>query len=126
MGNIIDVIIHPNLTVITDTPCYNNIKGVNDQLTYNTAGIHTNLDCGIAGYARLTLNPPTYANISIESRFAPINPGIQLVIPPRSIYIQITAINRVFNSAQTIYQDCITVVNALNMKLVAAVQDIFI
>ena len=107
-------------------PDYDSVKEMNDELTGNAFTIQTNLGCGTVGYSRLTLTPAVFANISITAFVAPPNPGVQALIPVNSTAIQITAINRAFDTAQSVYQAYVTVGNALKKQLLAAVEDIYI
>ena len=76
VGKIIDEFATPTLTKIVGMPDYEAIKIINDELTGNTFGVCTNLDCGTVGYSRLTLTPTVYANISVVGFAAPPNPGV--------------------------------------------------
>ena len=67
-----------------------------------------------------------YANISIAAFVAPPNPGVQAVIPVGSTAIQISTLNRAFDTANTLHQEYVTVGNALKKKVIAAVEDIYI
>ena len=126
VDKLIDGFATPILTKIVGMPDYEAIKVVNDELTGNAFGVRTNLGCGTVGYSRLTLTPPVYANISIAAFIEPANPGVQALIPLGSTAIQINALNRAFDTANIIYQEFLTVGNALKKQLLAAVEDIYI
>ena len=96
-----------------DIPDYDSIKEIKDELTSNAFTIQTNLGCGTVRYSRLTLNPAVFSNISITLLVAPPNPGVQAVIPVNSTAIQITSINRAFDTTQSVNQAYVTVGNAL-------------
>ena len=116
----------PTLTRIIGPPHYESLKKINDELTANAYSVQTNLGCGTVGYARLTLQPATYATISIAAWVPPANPGTQAIIPPNATTNQITRLNRDFDTATTIYATYRMVGNALTKQLLAAVDDIFI
>ena len=126
VDKLIDGMPTPVLTKIVGMPDYDSVKEMNDELTGNAFTIQTNLGCGTVGYSRLTLTPAVFANISITAFIAPPNPGVQALIPVNSTAIQITAINRAFDTAQSVYQAYVTVGNALKKQLLAAVEDIYI
>ena len=113
VDKLIDGMPTPVLTKIVGMPDYDSVKEMNDELTGNAFTIQTNLGCGTVGYSRLTLTPAVFANISITAFIAPPNPGVQALIPVNSTAIQITAINRAFDTAQSVYQAYVTVGNAL-------------
>lgn len=116
----------PTVTKIIGSPDYESLKVVNDELTANGYSVQTNLGCGTVGYARLTLQPATYATISIAAWIPPPNPGTQAIIPANTTANQITRLNREFDTATTIYATYRLVGNALKKQLLAAVDDIFI
>ena len=126
VDKLIDGMSTPVLTKIVGMPDYDSVKVMNDELTGNAFSIQTNLGCGTVGYSRLTLTPAVFATISATAFIAPPNPGIQALIPANSTAIQITAINRAFDTAQSVYQAYVTVGNALKKQLLAAVEDIYI
>ena len=126
IDKLIDGMPYPTLTKITGTPGYDPIKTINNELTANAYSVQTNLGCGTVGYARLTLTPGVYATISIAAWIPPLNPGLQPVIPVGSTGIQISALNRAFDTASEVYSDFQLVGNALKRQLLAAVDDIFL
>ena len=126
IGKIIDGMPTLTLTKVIGIPNYESVKQINDELTANAYSVQTNLGCGTVGYARLTLQPATYATISIAAWVPPANPGTQAVIPPNATTNQITRLNRAFDTATTIYATYRLVGNALKKQLLAAVDDIFI
>ena len=123
---VIDGFATPTLTRIIGMPDYESIKVMNDELTGNAFGVNTNLGCGTVGYSRLTLSPAVYATISATPFVAPLNPGVQAVIPTGSTQIQITSLNRTFDTSNTLYQEYLTVGNALKKQLLASVDDIYL
>ena len=125
IDNLIDGMPTLILTKILGTPNYESVKQINDELTANAYSIQTNLGCGTVGYARLTVLRATYATISIAT-WIPPNPGTQANIAPFSTAIQIAALNRSFDTANSVYAAYRLVGNALKKQLLASKDDIFI
>ena len=125
LDKFIDGMITTVLTNIMGITTYEPIKILNDELTCNAFAIPTNLGCGIVRYSCLTLNHTVYANISIADWIPPSNLGVQAVIPTGATGIQITTINRTFDTDHAIYRSYVVVGNILK-KLLAAVDDIYI
>ena len=126
VDKLIDGFTNPVLTRIVGMPDYESIETLNDELTANAYIVQISLGCGTVGYSRLTLTPAVYSTLSIAAWISPPNPGVQAVIPVGSTGIQVTAINRAFDTAQLEYQSYSNVGNALKKQLVAAVEDIFL